>query len=45
MMDELRLKCEDLSADWSINSTNQEFARYMTDIAIVMDVACRIVLG
>ena len=45
MMDDLRFKYENLSADWSINSTNQEFARYMAEIAIVMDVACCIVLG
>lgn len=45
VMDDLRLKCENLPADWSINSTNQEFARYMAEIAIVMDVACCIVLG
>ncbi len=45
MMDDLRLKCENLSPDWIINSTNQEFAHYMTEIAIVMNVACCIVLG
>ena len=45
MRDELRLKCENLPADWIINSTNQEFARYMTDIAVVMNGACCIVLG
>lgn len=44
MMDNLRLKCEDLSADWIINSTNQEFACYMAEIAKVMDVACCIIL-
>ena len=44
MMDNLRLKCENLSADWIINSTNQEFSSYMTEIAKVMDVACCIVL-
>ena len=41
----LRLKCENLSTDWGINSTNQEFARYLAEIAIVMDVACCIGLG
>ncbi len=45
MLDDLRLKCKNLPADWSIKSTNQEFARYMTDIVIVMDVACSMVLG
>lgn len=45
MMDELQVKCENLLLDWIINCTDQEFARYMTDIAIVMDVACCIVLG
>ncbi len=45
MMDELQAKCENLLLDWIINCTDQEFARYMTDIAIVMDVACCIVLG
>ena len=43
MMDKLRLKCENLSADWIKNSTNQEFASYMTEIAKVMDVACCII--
>jgi hypothetical protein len=45
MMDDLRLKCENLPVDWITTCTNQEFASYMTEIAIVMDVACRIVLG
>ena len=45
MMDDLRLKCENLPVDWSTTCTNQEFASYMTEIAIVMDVACCIVLG
>lgn len=45
MMDELQVKYENLLLDWIINCTDQEFARYMTDIAIVMDVACCIVLG
>ncbi len=44
MLDDLHLEYENLSADWSTNSTNQ-FASYMTEIAIVMDVACCIVLG
>ena len=45
MMDELQVKCENLLLDWIINCTDQEFARHMTHIAIVMDVACCIVLG
>ena len=44
MMDNLRVKCENLSADWIITSTNQEFASYMTEIANVMDVACCIIM-
>ena len=45
MMDELQVKYENLLLDWITNCTDQEFAWYMTDIAIVMDVACCIVLG
>lgn len=45
MMDELQVKCENLLLDWIINCTDQEFAQYMTDIAILMDAACCIVLG
>ena len=44
MMDILRFNCENLSADWIIISTNQEFASYMTEIAKVMDVACCIIM-
>jgi len=45
MMDELQVRCENLLLDWITNCTDQEFARYMTDIATVMNVACCIVLG
>ncbi len=45
MMDELQVKYENLLLDVIIDCSDQEFALYMTDIAIVMDVACRIVLG
>lgn len=45
MMDELRVRCENLLLDWIKDCTDQEFAHYMTDIATVMDVACCIVLG
>jgi hypothetical protein len=44
MMDNLRVNCENLSADWIITSTNQEFAAYMTEIAKVMDFACCIIM-
>ncbi len=43
LMDELRLRVEDLSADWANRSTTQDFASYMTRIAILMDIACRLV--
>ncbi len=43
LMDDLHLRVEGLSANWASNSTNQEFAIYMTRIAIVMDIACRLV--
>ncbi len=45
MMNELQVKCENLLLDMIIDCSDQEFALYMTDIAIVMDVACCIVLG
>ena len=44
-MDELRVKCENKLLDWITKCSDQEFSLYMTDIAKVMDVACRIVLG
>ena len=44
-MDELRAKCENKLLDWIIDCSDQEFSHYMTDIAKVMDVACRIVFG
>ena len=44
-MDELRVKCENKLLDWITDCSDQEFSLYMTDIAKVMDVACRIVLG
>ena len=44
-MDELRAKCENKLLDWITDCSDQEFSLYMTDIAKVMDVACRIVLG
>jgi len=44
-MDELRAKCENKLLDWITDCSNQEFSLYMTDIAKVMDVAFRIVLG
>ncbi len=43
LMDDLHLRVKDLSANWANNSSNQEFAIYMTRIAIVMEVACRLV--
>ncbi len=43
LMDELRLKVDDLSADWANRSTPQDFASYITRIAILMDIACRLV--
>ncbi len=45
LMDKLRVKSENKLLDWITNCSDQEFAWYMTDIAKVMDVACRIVLG
>ncbi|MFX1499126.1 MAG: hypothetical protein ACFFBH_16540 [Promethearchaeota archaeon] len=45
MMDELQVKNENLLLDWVINCSDLEFAQYMTDIAIVMDVAYSLVLG
>jgi len=45
MMDELQVKCENLLLDMIIDCSDQGFSLYMTDIAEVMDVACRIVLG
>ncbi len=44
-MDELRAKSENKLLDWITDCSDQEFSLYMTDIAKVMDVACRIVLG
>jgi len=44
-MDELRAKCENKLLDWITDCSDQDFSLYMTDIAKVMDVACRIVLG
>ena len=44
-MDELRAKYENKLLDWITDCSDQEFSLYMTDIAKVMDVACRIVLG
>ena len=44
-MEELRAKYENKLLDWIIDCSDQEFSRYMTDIAKVMDVACQIVLG
>ncbi len=44
-MDELRAKSEKKLLDWITDCSDQEFSLYMTDIAKVMDVACRIVLG
>lgn len=43
MMDELSLRAENRSVQWANESTNQEFAKYMTQIAILMDLACRLV--
>jgi len=43
MMDELSLRVENRSVQWANESTNQEFAKYMTQIAILMDLACRLV--
>ena len=43
-MDELRAKCENKLLIWITDCSDQEFSLYMTDIAKVMDVACRIVL-
>ena len=44
-MDVLRAKYENKLLDWIIDCSDQEFSLYMTDIAKVMDVACRIALG
>ncbi len=44
-MDGLRAKYENKLLDWITDCSDQEFSLYMTDIAKVMDVACRIVLG
>ncbi len=44
-MDGLRAKYENKLLGWITDCSDQEFSRYMTDIAKVMDVACRIVLG
>ncbi len=44
-MDGLRAKYENKLLEWMIDCSDQEFSLYMTDIAKVMDVACRIVLG
>lgn len=44
-MDELQAKYENKLLDWVTDCSDQEFSLYMTDIAKVMDVACRIVLG
>ena len=35
-MEELRAKCENKLLDWIINCSDQEFSRYMTDIAKVI---------
>ena len=44
LMDRKQAKWENNLLDWIINCSDQEFAGYMTDIAKVIDVACRIVL-
>ena len=44
-MDGLRAKNENKLLEWMIDCSDQEFSLYMTDIAEVMDVTCRIVLG
>ncbi|MFW9971476.1 MAG: hypothetical protein ACFFDF_14875 [Candidatus Odinarchaeota archaeon] len=43
-MDQLRTKYENKLLDWLIDCSDQEFSRYMIDIAKVMDLACQIVL-
>jgi len=44
LMDRKQAKWENNLLDWILDCSNQEFAGYMTDIAKVMDIACRIVL-
>lgn len=44
MMDILRQKCNNLSANWIYSSNESEFAEYMVQIAIVMDFACQIIM-
>ena len=44
-MDKLRAKSENKLLEWITDCSDQEFSLYMMDIAKVMDVACRIVLG
>ena len=43
-MNNLHQRSENLPADWIDNCTDVEYADYMSDIAIVMDLACQIVL-
>jgi len=44
-MDRLRAQSENKLLEWITDCSDQEFSLYMTDIAKVMDDACRIVLG
>ena len=44
-MEEIRAKYKNKLLDWITDCSDQEFSQYMTDIAKIMDVACRIVLG
>jgi len=43
-MNKLHQRSEDLPADWIDNCTDVEYADYMSDIAIIMDLACQIVM-
>ena len=44
-IDELQAKCESKLLEWITGCSDQEFSLYMIDIAKIMDIACRIVLG
>ena len=43
-MNNLHQRSENLHADWIDNCSNEEYADYMSDISIVMDLACQIVI-
>ena len=42
-MDLLYQKSENLPADWITIYSGREYANYMSDIAIVMEISCRII--